>query len=295
MNKEADTWTTKHTRSFFYYLDYLVYTGVWMVFSVASFYKGWAERKSEDGKFFSFLFLWNALILLLLSLVKMKKKRYGVPLFIVTPMMASHLINYYLKRDWSEILKKERIMLKLHFSLMVLISLGIPVIFYMKGYREQLAGGAYVVVITLVFGVFFYNFTRTFLTQRTIKKGICLTGMLMMCVNILALPFFERTLAEGNKSDYKYLSSLRGEINPGEPIYTIESDEITNVWNIGTKVFRVEPDLKMPDQFLLLEEMEDSQIGSYLGGEYIIAEKNTYYKYEDEKKLIHLYKVKRGE
>ncbi len=294
MNKEADTWTTKHTRSFFYYLDYVVYTGVWLVFVVASFYKTWTEKKSEDGKFFSFLFLWNILVLILLSLVKMKKKRYGVPLFIVTPMMASHLINYYLNRNWGEILKKEKIMLKLHFLIVAVISLGIPTVFYLKGYREELVGGGYLAFIALVFLGFFCSFIRIFLTKQTIKRGIYLTWLLMICVNILTLPFFERTLTEGNKSDYRYLSSLRGEINPEETIYTIESDEITNVWNIGTKVFKVVPDLKMPDQFLLLEEMEDSQIGNYFGENYIIAEKTTYYKYEDDNKLIHLYRFKRG-
>jgi 4-amino-4-deoxy-L-arabinose transferase-like glycosyltransferase len=294
INKEVDTWTTKHTESIFFYLDYIVYIGVWLVFVVASFYKTWAEKKSEDRKFFSFLFLWNLLTLVLLSLIKMKKKRYGAPLYIISPMMASHLINYYLNKDWSEILKKEKIMLKFHFFLMIIISLGIPILFHFKGYRENLIGKEYFYLVVIVFWSFLYCFIEVFLKRGSIKKGIYLTGIFILAVNILTVYFFERPLSEGKKSKYEYLSSLRNKTNLDEVIYTIKNDEITNVWNIGTKISRVDSIKNLPEEFLLLEEMQESEIDKFFGQKLILEEKNTYYKYEDEDKVINLYRFKKG-
>lgn len=39
VNREVSTWTTKHTKWIFYYLDYYVYTGIWIFFVLGSFYK----------------------------------------------------------------------------------------------------------------------------------------------------------------------------------------------------------------------------------------------------------------
>ncbi len=295
MVKEVNTWGTKHIGSYFYYLDYVIYMGVWLIFVVMSFHKRWSEKKSENKKFFSFLFFWNIITLILISLIKMKKKRYGVPLYIITPMMISHLINYYLNQEWFGILKKERYMLKLHFFLLIIISLGIPIVFYIMGYRKDIIGSNYLVGVTLIFSLFLFNFIEIFRTRKSIKRGIFLTGLFMICVNILTVYFFERALPESDKDKYSYLSSLRGKLDYEKSVYTIESDGVMNVWNIGTKIIKITDLNKLPSQFLLLEEMKEQKLKEYLGSNYIIEEKKTYYKYEDEEKLIYLYKVKRSE
>ena len=292
MNKELNTWTTKHTRGFFYYLDYLVYMGVWLVFAVASFYKTWAEKKSEDRKFFSFLLLWNIIILLLLSLIRMKKKRYGVPLFIVTPMMASNLINYYLNKNWPEILKKEKIMLKFHFMLMIIISLGIPVIFYLKGYRNGIISISYLIFIIISFGFFWHSFIKCFFERMSLKKGLFITGLLMIFINIFTTWFIERSIREGIRTDYNYLSSLKSD-DIYLPIFTLKSDKIIDVWNVGKKIKKIEDSTKLPENFLFLGEINNTHLKDLLGSSYVIDGVETYYKYEDEDKIIYLYTIKK--
>ena len=78
--KEKNTWTTKHTESLFYYLDYFVYMGVWIFFSLFALIKTY--KNSENKDYSKFIFWWNILTIILLSLVKMKKKRYGIPIYI---------------------------------------------------------------------------------------------------------------------------------------------------------------------------------------------------------------------
>ena len=75
LNKEKDTWTSKHVRGFFYYFNYFAYMGSWAIFSIVPFLKKWNFRDEKRNKFFRFGIIWNLLTLLFLSLIKMKKER----------------------------------------------------------------------------------------------------------------------------------------------------------------------------------------------------------------------------
>ena len=46
LKKEGSTWSTKHTRSVFFYLDYFIYTGSWIFFSIFALFK--LPRKKDE-------------------------------------------------------------------------------------------------------------------------------------------------------------------------------------------------------------------------------------------------------
>ena len=46
LKKEGSTWSTKHTRSIFFYLDYFIYTGSWIFFSIFALFK--LPRKKDE-------------------------------------------------------------------------------------------------------------------------------------------------------------------------------------------------------------------------------------------------------
>ena len=69
MKKESSTWSTKHSRSIFFYLDYFVYMGTWIFFSVFAFLK---VPKNKEDKIF---YIWNIISLIFISIIQMKKKK----------------------------------------------------------------------------------------------------------------------------------------------------------------------------------------------------------------------------
>ncbi|WP_319371941.1 glycosyltransferase family 39 protein [uncultured Ilyobacter sp.] len=291
MNKEASTWLNKHVKSIFYYFDYIIYIGVWMIFALASFFKKWSEKRSPDNKFFSMLFLWNLITFVLISLIKMKKKRYGVPLYILTPMMASHLIFYFINREWKKLVKIENFIIKTHTILMVTISILIPPMFYFKGYRSGHIGIVYLSFIAMFFLFFSYEFVMGFIKKRKIEQILFMTGFLMITINISVTWFVEKYVRTEYRDEYKYLSTLKSSGPQEYPIYTFDDDEITNVWNVGKKIELIGDLQELPNIFFVLDDREEPLINEKFRTEFIIKSKNTYYKYEDEDKTIHLYKV----
>ncbi|MGB6127657.1 MAG: glycosyltransferase family 39 protein [Psychrilyobacter sp.] len=291
MDKEATTWTTKHTKWIFYYLDYYVYTGVWMLFVLASFYKKWAGTKTTDNKFFSFLFFWNFSALILLSLVKMKKDRYALPLYILSPMIAAHIVNYYLKKDWLEVIKKEKIFLKFHFIIMTILSLATPILFYIKGYKDGYINLLYLIFIVFTFSYLGYVFIGVVREKNTLKKGLYFTGILMLTINLTTTWFVERVLREGIRTKYPYLSSVKDNKLISEPIFTINGDEITNVWNIGKRITKIKNTSNLPKEFILLDQGNKDEVLNFLDNDYLIENTKIYYKYSDEDKIIYLYNI----
>lgn len=293
MNKEANTWGNKHTKWIFYYLDYYVYTGVWLFFTIASFYKKWVEKKVEDKKFFSFLFFWNFAALILLSLVKMKKDRYALPLYILSPMMAAHLIHYYLKKDWVEIVKKEKIFLKFNFIIMGILSLGIPILFFFTGYIKGYINLIYLLFITVIFFYLTYFFIQVVRERKKLKLGLYFIGVLMLTINITTVWFVQRTLRDGVRTKYPYLSSIKDKNPSSLPIFTIFDADVSNVWNVGQKIIPIKDNSSLPSHFILLNEGSKNNILKILGDNYLIEEVKTYYKYRDEDKLVDLYTIKK--
>ncbi len=290
MNKEANTWGSKHVESIFYYLDYIVYIGVWMLFVVASFIKPWAEKRCKDKKFFTFIFLWNIFAFILISLIKMKKKRYGVPLFILSPIMASQLIYYYSQKDWTSFFKKEKYFLKFHFVLMWIISIGVPVLFYIKGVYRDKVSLVYFVIICIIFLPIAFEFGRAILSKLTLKKGLIYSGLLMILVNIFVTWFIELEIRNGGHlTKHRYLSTLKSREEYKEPYYTFDNNKITNVWNVGRRIKTIEDITLLPDSITLIESKNKKDINKILGEYYIIDNNETYYKYDDDNDTINLY------
>ena len=291
MNKEVGTWSNKHVKSIFYYFDYVIYIGVWMIFALASFFKRWSEKRSPDNKFFSMLFLWNLITFIFISLIKMKKKRYGVPLYILTPMMASHLIFYFMNKDWKELVKKENFIIKTHTILMVTISILIFPMFYFKGYRNGYIGIIYLSFIAVVFLFFSYEFIMGFTEKRKIKQILFLTGFLMIIINISVTWFVEKYVRTKYRNEYKYLSTVKDSNTFSSIVYTFKDDQIENVWKVGQKIKVIDNFQNMPNEFFLLDSRKELLIKETLKSQFIIEKKDTYYQYEDDDKIIYLYKV----
>jgi hypothetical protein len=131
------------------------------------------------------------------------------------------------------------------------------------------------------------------LKKKVKKKGLYITGILMLFINISTTWFVKRIVMNGVRNNYPPLSNLKNQETIKASIFTINSDEIINVWNVGRKVKRIKETSQLPKDFLLLEEAKKEMIKKVIGPEYKIKKYKTYYKYQDENKLIQLYKIKK--
>ena len=84
LKKEGTTWSTKHTHNVFFYLDYFVYMGSWIFFSIFALFK--LPKKKEEKIFY----LWPIISLIFISIIQMKKKRYG---YIILEVHMKNLKN----------------------------------------------------------------------------------------------------------------------------------------------------------------------------------------------------------
>jgi len=208
-------------------------------------------------------------------------------------MMGAHLIDYYLNKNWSEILKKEKIFLKLHFLIVSIIAFGIPILFYIKGYTKGYIGSFYLVFVSFGFLYLGYIFIQVILERETLKKGLYATGILMLFTSITTTWFVQRIVMDGVRDKYLPLSTLKNQKKITLPILTIDSDEILNVWNVGEKIMTIKNSSNLPKEFLLLEESDKNTVLKILSPKYKLENFGTYYKYEDEDKLIYLYHIKK--
>lgn len=286
MNKEKNTWTTKHTQGIFYYLDYFIYGGIWIFFFAMGMIKKWSKERNEDKKFFDFAFIWNLLIILLLSLIKMKKKRYGIPIYMTSSLMTGAICSYYYNKTWDMLKKTDKILLKVQSFLLWGISLGIPVLLFTAGYLKGKISLSYVVMI-LVFLIPFWCWLYIERNNpRRMKCIILASGILMLLANNSSNWFIERELREKTDKAFPRIT----EIKKAPPKYRVYSKDfqIEDVWNVGRKIVPLEADTKLSDKLVYFgNEEPDKEIFK----DYQIVEKQTYAKGEDHINLFYMNKM----
>lgn len=68
--------------------------GSWLFFSVFIFFK--FPSKKEDRIFY----IWTIISLIFISIVQMKKKRYGLPIYLISSMTIGQLCAYYFRTPY---------------------------------------------------------------------------------------------------------------------------------------------------------------------------------------------------
>lgn len=262
LNKEKNTWSNNHTENFIYYMDYFVYMGVWIFFSVLTLCFNWIKRRSEDKKYSKFIFLWNILVLFALSIIKMKKKRYGVPIYMSSIMGVGTICYYYYNRCWDELKKSDRVLIYFQLGFIFFVSFIIPVIVFFKGYLSQQTGIIYLITILICFIPFIVLSFRYIFFKRdwSIKFLIIGSGILMLVVNLTSNWFFDKNFVNGsrkeNMREYTKLDTLR-ENPPKLDIYS-NNFEIEDVWRVGKSIKSFNFDSNLPDRFIFLGELSEN-------------------------------------
>lgn len=261
LNKEKNTWSNSHVKSFVYYMDYFIYMGIWMFFSVLTLYFNWIKRRSENKNFSKFIFLWNILIILALSIIKMKKKRYGIPIYMISIIGVGTICYYYYNKCWDKLKKSDKILLYFQLGFISFISITIPIIIFFKGYLLNQVGLTYFIITIISFIPFIIYGIRYILYKKDINTKFIVigSGILILIVNLTSNWFFDTNFINKNKKEnienYTKIKVMRA--NP--PSLNIYSNnfEIEDVWRVGKSIkpFNINNDL--PDKFIFLGEVSE--------------------------------------
>ena len=288
MKKEESTWTNRHTESFIYYMDYFVYMGVWIFFSFMALIKNWSKERTDDKNYSKFIFLWNILVILFLSFIKMKKKRYGLPIYMTSVMGVGAICSYYYNKFWYELKKSDKILLYVQGIFMSIVSFAVPFIIFLKGYMYKEVGALYILMLLVIFIPFGYISAKSLINKKswTIKFIILGSGVLMLVTNAATNWFFDRTFIKktNNMIEYQKIKLVR-ENPPKYEIYA-ENFEIEDVWRVGKKIKNLEKENELPKEFIFFGEMPKE-----ISEEYETLKKEIYVK--DDGHLAELNYLKR--
>lgn len=296
MNKEVKTWTNRKQESIFYYLDYPIYCGIWMFPLVFGFIKKWSFKRTEYKKFLKLGIIWNLFIFIFLTSVGMKKKRYTLPMYFVSPIIITTVCSYYLTEIKEKIEKSDKVLILLQRILMVILCIGVPFIFIVFGYPTKAVSIYYVIGCIIVFGSLLW-----IPLKGNYKQIIIGSGIILLLGNLSVNWYIDRELRVAIKykravrHDLPILSELR--TKPlAEEVYSFNPDP-REVWSMGKKIINLDKYTKneidnLPSKLLFLSSTEEKDILEKFK-EYKIKSVKKYLRMEGSKNIMYIYELEK--
>ena len=233
IDKESVIWTTKHVKPFYFYLNFPLYLGVWIVPVVLGFIPQLARKRV--GSSYGMLIAWILFSLVLMSLLPMKKERY---LLVAIPPLAM-LTGAFLGKLAEEKKTKQHV-------LIFLIALGgaglafvlAPVAGYIAVYIKKIQGLQHLsawawVGCMLLFVAGWMVFRFLFRHQFKSAMVTVASGVAIICVFLLP------TVANWFYHNPDYVSPAQLMAHPemkDKPVYMTHHPDMRMVWEAGRKV-----------------------------------------------------------
>lgn len=264
MEKEQSTWSNSHTKSIIFYLDYFVYTGIWIFFTVIALFNN--SKQMKKNNYSKFLILWNGIVLLLLSFVSMKKKRYGIPIYMVTTLNVGVLCEYFKNTIWENMKKYEKVLLYIQGGFVVLVSLGVSVLFLIESiYRKNLSV-LYTIFSIVIYCSIIYLVVNIFKNKKSNIGNlmVVLSGVFMIWININASWFIDTNYVEKQKKRDFSESKILQKNPPALDIFSTEYS-VDEIWNVGKEIkdLNINTISHLPENFIVLGQVPSEITNSY--------------------------------
>lgn len=229
IDKESVTWTTKHVKPFYFYLNFPIHIGIWALAAVLAIIPPLARK--EVGRSYWMLLTWLVLTLLLLSLLPMKKERYLLPAMPVVALLIGGLLAQVATRNndgkakgvfWGTLLLPG-----------IAFLAGVPALIYLMVKQDYSPSGltwAGTILLTLCGGWLLLNLFRSKWQNAMLGTGF---GIAIICASLL--PAGEELFYK--HPDFKSPSELLA--NPelqNREIYTHDSADMRVVFALRQKL-----------------------------------------------------------
>ena len=228
MKKESSTWSTKHSRSIFFYLDYFVYMGTWIFFSVFAFLK---VPKNKENKIF---YIWNIISLIFISIIQMKKKRYGLPIYLISSLNIAQLCVYYFRTSYENLNKIEKFLLRFQqYFIMFIIFLSLGFLTYFGYIKKEISFILFLLYI-FIHIIFLILINVKYTKNNYSKRIIFISGLTMLLINFSTSWILENRFMQDKLLKFKIPVSQEI-VKNNFPIYANYFD-IEEVWRIGKQI-----------------------------------------------------------
>ena len=225
---EVSAWSTKHSHSFIFYTDFIIYMGSWLFFSIYVLFK---IPKEKESKVF---YLWTILVLIFISLIEMKNKKYGFPLYLTSSITIGQLCIYYFRKPYLELKKRKKTLLIIQQLFLIFVVIGSLVFLTIFGLiKKEISFGLFFLYAILHLS-FLFLFAVGYTEISYAKRVIIFTGLTMLLVNFSSSWILESKFMKNNLLRFRIPVSQEVAENPA-PIYSQDFD-IEDVWRLGKEV-----------------------------------------------------------
>jgi 4-amino-4-deoxy-L-arabinose transferase-like glycosyltransferase len=249
-NKEVEAWSNRHTRPFWFYLSFPLFTGAWLAFLLPSFaYKKFVTAKPL-GKAYKVAFWWALWTLFLLSVIPEKKERYLLPIFPPLAMLVTFAFHKLRNEGYTGL---GRIAFLSFAILLLLIALagppGLYALFVSKGYMSWGALLAAGLLLLAVAAIVIMAIKKQNAMQLVFSAVVVLAVVTTFVLP--ALPEFKY-----KNPDYREIGVIQNELWYSEQAFYTDLDlNLKAIWRVGKPVTMVLPTESWPaDQFILISE-----------------------------------------
>ncbi|MHA6248475.1 ArnT family glycosyltransferase [Pontibacter sp. CAU 1760] len=230
---ESTAWVNRHVRPFWYYWGFWSQTGAWALFTLAALLvpsarKGLAKYAGN----YTFLVVWLALAVLLLSVIPEKKERYLLPALIPMALLTGSYVRYlytsYAKNQGD---KWGTRLLAVYTVILLLTACGVPVVVFLLAYQAGLISPALQLSLTAVC-LMAGGITILSIVKRRPAFYLLAVCMLNGVVLVHGFPLFEEV--KNPSTTYRSFTNLQG--NPeisGYPMYAVGGLPIVHQWEAG--------------------------------------------------------------
>ena len=241
IKNEVLSWRTKHIHSFIFYTDFVVYMGSWLFFSVYVLFK---IPKDKEDKIF---YLWTILVLIFISLIEMKKKKYGLPLYLTSSITIGQLCIYYFRKPYLELKKREKTLIIIQQCFLIFVVIGSLVFLtYFGFFKKEISFGLFF-LYTILHLLFLFLCAVGYTEISYAKRVIIFTGLTMLLVNFSSSWILVSKYMQNNLLRFRIPISQEVLENPA-PIYS-EGFDIEDVWKLGREIKLLKKNI--PDERLI--------------------------------------------
>ena len=253
LKKESSTWSTKHIHGIFFYLDYFIYMGSWLFFSVFIFFK--FPSKKEDRIFY----IWTIISLIFISIVQMKKKRYGLPIYLISSMTIGQLCTCYFRTPYEKLKKSEKILLIIQqYFLIVVIIMSLVFLTYFSYIEKEISFVLFLLYIAIHL---IFLFTILYKKFNYAKRIIIISDLIMLLLNFSSAWVFENKFTQDKLLKFKIPVSQEI-VKNNSPVYS-EGFDIEEVWRIGKKIKELKDIPQEKEIFYLGDNINDKLLENY--------------------------------
>jgi 4-amino-4-deoxy-L-arabinose transferase-like glycosyltransferase len=237
--QESNAWANRHTQPFWYYLDFPVYGGLWLVVAIAALIEPFARKRVKSIQQYRFLLLWLVFGILLLSVIPEKKHRYLLPAMIPMALLCATLLRGIMLRYYQGMQERgDRVVVILHMGLGAVFG-GACLGFFFYHLRIVDQRVPLIVFVPVIAGFLLLLVANWICFRRKNLAGLFVLTLLQYCLIIFLYMNYYRDVNITNP-DFKSMGQVDStQLPPETEIFQLESWlDIIQVWDLKRRVNR---------------------------------------------------------